>query len=307
MPTKFAGHFPVVRKGKDRKLLVVLAVIGIAFFICVVVSIFIVANLPDHTASARQTTDTLPPSAGSAPVTSVKLYTPSRDVAAGVALSGVTFREIYWPRHSVPEGAVRDPSEWKDKYAREKIVSGTPLIDKNLSAYPQSSGLDQLLKPNMRGITIQVDAESGLEGWILPNSYVDVMLTQEKDGKLRTDIIVQNARVLSRGGEISNPTMITRSQVNSVRTVTLEVTPRDALIIRTASKVGSLSLMLRSRDNPITSDVDSIEANQIIKDSQPHMNRPCASGGKIRIGGRDYLVDCDGMIQPIAKNAEEEP
>jgi pilus assembly protein CpaB len=160
------------------------------------------------------------------------------------------------------------------------------------------------LTPRNRAVSIEVDETSGLEGHALPGTKVDIVLTFTEGGQLTSKVIVQNARVLSYGGDTS--TAADRSAVASdmrvrrtSRTITLDVTPKDALQITTARQLGRLSLIMRSNDDDLGSPALEVDEGSIAQNKQERRNTNSCKSGRMRMGNREYVVDCDGSISQV--------
>jgi pilus assembly protein CpaB len=117
--------------------------------------------------------------------------------------------------------------------------------------------LAAVLGTGKRAVTVGVDPVSGTAGLIWPGDHVDVVLTQAIDEKeqpldrrISGETVLTNVRVIAvdqqlvQGGQgaQANPTAV----ANANRTVTLEATTFDAERIAVASRLGRLSLVVRS-------------------------------------------------------------
>lgn len=140
-----------------------------------------------------------------------------------------------------------------DVYAGEQIVRdrlvriGETNADRNTLAYA--------LKPGMRAVTIFVNQDTGLANFLKPGNRVDVLgnYTHEEtrpvlnnESQLEwvqvptSQILVQNVAVLAVG------TTMDKNGTGEYTTVTLEVTPQDALNISAVAWWGNLRLLPRS-------------------------------------------------------------
>ncbi len=226
----------------------------------------------------------------------VTLYAPERPVRVGAKLTDVRFKEVVWPRNQIPEGAVRDLAQLKDKYAREALEPGTPITTNSISNEPVTVSLP--LTPGMRAITIEVDETASIEGYARPGTRVDVTLTYMNDKQLATRVLVPNARVLSFGGDMTQgrPQAGAAIRVASKSTITLEVTPEEALSIQTAKQLGRLGLIMRDASDDKAPEVDSVTQGKIMDPGAA----PKKSGsvdcqaGTMRIGDKEFIVPCDG-------------
>lgn len=296
MGAGFNKRTSVLRRRNDRERLLFITAAGLAFSLLVIMLV-VLSNRP---ADARQN-QVVPPASQIPPALgTVTLYTPERQVRPGVKLSDVNFKEVYWPRNQVPEGAVRDLAELKDMYSKAVIEPGVPVQHSLLSNQPVEDALP--LTPGNRAISIEIDQVSGLEGHALPGTKVDVTLTYMKEQQLTTKIIVQNARVLSYGGvtkaELANATGKTERVAS--KTITLDVAPGDALQIQTARQMGRLGLMMRTQDDDKAPSVTELSGNDIqgSRKERPAPQRACTKG-TVKVAGKEMVIGCDGTISEL--------
>jgi pilus assembly protein CpaB len=234
----------------------------------------------------------------------VTLFKVDRPINAGEMIPATEVKEVYWAVNQVPEGAVRDRAELKNMYAKVAIPGNSPLQLQQLMDKPVSSSLP--VTPGNRAVTIEIDATSGIEGQALPGSYVDVILTYHVNAVLTSKVIVQNTRVLSLQGSTKSVDEIDPAAKKGIpaaaQTITLDVSPRDALAITTSRQLGRLSLMMRYPGDEVVLAQDEINQNEIGPNStvnnvsigQSHVpaSKKCIKG-TYKINGKDYLLDCD--------------
>jgi pilus assembly protein CpaB len=236
----------------------------------------------------------------------VTVYVPEKTIFQGQKVAETHLRETLWPRAELPEGVIRDRNELIGMFAKNEIMAGIPLTRTHLSTTPILAVLP--VSPGNRAVTIQVDATSGLEGLAYPGTRVDVVLTYSRDGELTSKLIVQNARVLSLGGDTTpydqRVGLDPRSSVTpkQVSTVTLDVVPKDALEITTASKLGSLSLTMRSNDDSkISTDTEIKEGDigGIDAKPKPQSQGPGCIKGFYKSNGKEFQINCDGTTVQV--------
>jgi len=127
--------------------------------------------------------------------------------------------------------------------------------------------LSALLNEGMRAVSVSLDANSGMAGLLNPGDIVDVIVasnntTKEKDEEPNR-IILCGVRVLALDQHLSSQVEIMNKKMADIsqapKSVTLEVTPRQATILASAVKSGTLSLSLHStndtKDNCVESSV----------------------------------------------------
>ncbi|KVC43189.1 Flp pilus assembly protein CpaB [Burkholderia diffusa] len=183
-------------------------------------------------------------------------------VAAADLPEGLLLRDndLAWkrmPRAQVPAGAFVESqpgADLKGALLRNRVDAGAPIRADNVIAAGAPDFLAAALQPGMRAISVPVDDVSGNAGLIQPGDFVDVVLTQEIGGSATTpgtfeaETVVRRARVLAVGSEFQRaktPASAPDVPVRA-RTVTLEVAPRTAQVVLVATRLGSLSLSLRS-------------------------------------------------------------
>jgi pilus assembly protein CpaB len=111
--------------------------------------------------------------------------------------------------------------------------------------------LAAVLQPGMRAVTIAVDNTTGSAGLIWPGDRVDLILTQTiAETNLPIGHRVAAETVLENGRVIAIDQQIMQGAPDSqAKTVTLEVTEAQAERISVATRLGRLSLSVRSADN----------------------------------------------------------
>ncbi len=229
----------------------------------------------------------------------ITLYAPVQAVPAGTSLSNLKFRAVRWPRNSAPEDAIRDPTHLSRLYARTALTPGIPLTLSQTATVAPFAGTPLQLAPENRAVTIEVEETSGIEGHAQPGKQVDVVLTHSQGGKLESSIIVENARVLSYGGDTTIGKDSGRNAHKINRTITLDVSTSDALKISTAQQMGRISLFMRAPADDKAANTTVLDANELSsKRTDDSATKPqgCTKG-KVRIGERTFLINCDGSMK----------
>ena len=231
---------------------------------------------------------------------SINLWASSAAITRGARLDEVSWQTATWSRELAPEGAVLNRAALHGKFAARYIPANIPVTYPDISVEPINDTL--VVTSGMRAITIRVNTEEGVEGWARPGRFVDVLLVFSKKGQPHTRILSQNARILSAGGAAYDPTTNSLSRrVEAVSTVTLEVSPTDAMIITGARSSGTLSLMMRGNDAYTVKREEVGPAEILGRDAQAAIKRSCDSTGNLRIAGKDYVLDCSGRIFPATE------
>jgi Flp pilus assembly protein CpaB len=182
----------------------------------------------------------------------VSIPVPIEPVPAGTKVSEIKLRNVSFPKHQVPEGALITLTGYTDSVTVAPLPANLPLFKRNLGA-PGSAvnPVIDRIPPGMRAMTIKVDATAAVEGWAGSGAIVDVLLV-EKD---RTAVVAERVKILSAERSV-NP-IEGAAAPNVPSTVTLLVTQEQCLAINTAIPLGRIAFALRSaRDDESWSDTD---------------------------------------------------
>ncbi|HET6157406.1 MAG TPA: Flp pilus assembly protein CpaB [Dongiaceae bacterium] len=152
--------------------------------------------------------------------------------------------------------------------ARRRILANEPISPDQLIRRGDRSVGSAVVSPGMRAVSIGISAASGAGGFIAPGDYVDVMLSIQFDGfidgsgkklpegipaglpdgdqlvKVSTETVLRNVKVLAIDQSLGRKEEQGPADVG--KTATLEVSLADTEKLLTATKLGSLALVLRS-------------------------------------------------------------
>lgn len=173
----------------------------------------------------------------------VDVVVAAADLPPGTSLAPEQLRTVMWPMNSLPQGAANNPALVQGRLTVRDMVAGEPILEAKLAPKDVTTGvMTFMIPPGKRAITVGVDQVSGVSGFILPSSYVDVIVTtQPLTGPRISKTVLQNMRVLAVGEIIDQKD----GKPAPVPTVTLAVTPDEAERLAMASSEGRLQLVLR--------------------------------------------------------------
>ena len=171
---------------------------------------------------------------------------------------------------------------------RSFIKANEPVMRKKLVTPQEGGFMSAVLYPGMRAVSVGVNLVSGNAGFIFPGDKVDLLLTHEVDddaGKqsFATETFIENIRVLAIDQKTSNP----ERQAFIAKTVTLEVTPKQAEGVLVAEELGKISLILRSMGNVTFNEIDAVEEKGYTLDNDvskiiTHQN-PMINSGSVTV------------------------
>jgi pilus assembly protein CpaB len=165
------------------------------------------------------------------------------DIPVGSRLNETNLTLASWPEENVPKGAFTDMTALADRIAVSKLVAGEPLLAAELAAPGSGAGLVAMIEPGMRAMSIKVDEVTGVGGFILPNTFVDIIGVEKlKNDRRKADTILRRIKVLA----IAQETFTEEGKAKVVRTVTLELKPKQAETLALQTYKGSIHLILRN-------------------------------------------------------------
>jgi pilus assembly protein CpaB len=164
-------------------------------------------------------------------------------IPVGSRLNETNLALASWPEANVPKGAFTDMTTLADRIVVSKLVAGEPLLAAELAAPGSGAGLVAMIEPGMRAMSIKVDEVTGVGGFILPNTFVDIIGVEKlKNDRRKADTILRRIKVLA----IAQETFTEEGKAKVVRTVTLELKPKQAETLALQTYKGSIHLILRN-------------------------------------------------------------
>ena len=157
---------------------------------------------------------------------------------------------VQFPKESTPDGAFEAPEKLAGRVAVMNIAAREPITESRLAPEGTAAGLSAIIPEGYRAMTVKVDDAAGISGFIQPGTLVDVVVVIDpREGSGMQDpiskIVLQNIKVLANGQNIDKPK--DEREANSVKAVTLQVTPEQAEKLALASSEGKLQLVMRSQ------------------------------------------------------------
>lgn len=173
-----------------------------------------------------------------------------------------------WPQGALPTTYIiegrRPISDFVGAVARSSFHVGEPIVEVGI-VMPGSRGfLAAVLRSGMRAVSVPATATSTVSGLIYAGDRVDVLLTHVLNGPggqhSATETILRNARVIAMDQKLD---FTPGDKPDVAKTATLELTPKQTEIVTLAVKMGDLSLVLRSLQDPEESDRDPAVADEV--------------------------------------------
>src|SRR6187397_2499493 len=170
-------------------------------------------------------------------------------IPLGTKIIAEQIQLVQFPQESTPDGAFDSVEKLAGRVAVVNIAPREPITEARLAPEGTAGGLSAIIPEGYRAMTVKVDDAAGISGFITPGTLVDVVVVIDpREGAGNQDpvskIALQNIKVLANGQNIDKPK--DEREANSVKAVTLQVTPEQAEKLALASSEGKLQLMMRS-------------------------------------------------------------
>tara|TARA_R110000782_G_scaffold78293_5_gene156090 strand:- start:83674 stop:84648 length:975 start_codon:yes stop_codon:yes gene_type:complete len=180
----------------------------------------------------------------------------TKALPVGTIIDADSFRFQPWPKELVEDayylqGQI-EPQAVQGAVVRNAITAGQPLTQGALIKPGERGFLAAALGPGMRAVTVPVNVQNSVAGFIFPGDRIDLLMTQTINGEegatpLKvSETVVRNLRVLATDQRTDALDEAGKPVIKTYSNVTLEVTPRIAEKIAVAQNIGQLSLSLRS-------------------------------------------------------------
>jgi pilus assembly protein CpaB len=121
------------------------------------------------------------------------------------------------------------------------IEVNEPILATKVTEPGESAGVATALSPGMRAFTIDVNAETGVSGFLSPGDRVDVTWTGTVDNRQFSKIIQSSLKVIAIDQSADEDRLDPPAVAN---TVTVEVSPEVVAALAQARSTGLLSLSL---------------------------------------------------------------
>ncbi len=191
----------------------------------------------------------------------VQVLVSSKDIQTGHFLKQDDFEWQSWPGDNINENYTQKISEEQSEQqiesflgsvAKAPIAAGEPILNGRVVKPGARGFMAAVLQPGYRAVSISINSRTGLSGFIFPGDSVDILLThsvaeivpgQDEPSQIQaTETVLEDIRVLAIDTQMTNET----NTPSIGKIATFEVLPKQAEKIALMSRMGELSLALRS-------------------------------------------------------------
>ncbi len=147
---------------------------------------------------------------------------------------------------TVPIGAAIGASSIIGSWSAYPIQQGQVILSNALmTGKSESQGaVESEIRKGYRAVTIAIDSNSGVAGFVFPGSHVDIFCITGTDGVTKAIPILSDVEVIAAGTNFQKPSG--ESQAMKSDSITVQVTSDDAAKLVTAIATGKPYLTLRN-------------------------------------------------------------
>jgi pilus assembly protein CpaB len=170
----------------------------------------------------------------------------SQPLPIGTRLTKEHVSLVAWPKAHPVSGGFTSIDAVVGRGVTTDVLANEPITESRVATLDSGAGLPLAIPPGMRAISVKVDEVVGVAGFVVPGTYVDVLVslkpgTQEQVARA----VASNLRVLTAGTRYDQEEAKHDKPIRST-VVTLMVTPEDAERVALAQTEGNIILTLRN-------------------------------------------------------------
>ncbi|MFO0907648.1 MAG: Flp pilus assembly protein CpaB [Isosphaeraceae bacterium] len=170
----------------------------------------------------------------------------ARDIKVEEVIKPELVKVVRMEKQAVPAGSFSQAKDVEDRWVQFALLEGEPLVERKLAPRGSPPGIMARIPKGMRAFSVEVNEQSGVSGFILPDHRVDVIqVVPDEKGHSDAETVLQDVLVLASGQVFTRPD----DRTVQARTVTLAVTPEQMEILVAAKAHGNLTLALRPLDS----------------------------------------------------------
>ena len=205
------------------------------------------------------------------------------DLFPGVTINEQDIRGLEIPKRYVPADAFTSPELVVGRVPRERILANEFLRPERLADGESGVGLNALIAPGMRAISINIADGKALSGFLQPGNRVDVLVTMNDEttderttGTLfqTMPILAVNNKLLKEQADDDERSGRKRHTVRAAPSVTFMVTPEQAEKVAQAEKTGAITLTLRNDDDLAVVDVPLVSVGDLVPHDKKASTEP---------------------------------
>src|ERR1700730_16224145 len=175
----------------------------------------------------------------------VEVVVAANDIAVGAKVTESDVKLVRFPVADLPSNIFHLKTSVVGRGAILPIARGEFFLPSKLAGENAGAGMQSLIPPGMRAVSVRVNEVIGVAGFVVPGTRVDVLLTGNPTGApdQETTTVLENVAVIATG---QKPEGKTAGEPQLAPVITLLVSPDDAQKLTLATTQGKIQLALRN-------------------------------------------------------------
>jgi pilus assembly protein CpaB len=183
------------------------------------------------------------------------------DLQIGTKVEDKEVKLVRYPIGDLPPNCFHQKSSVVGRGVVLPIAKGDFLLPNKLAGESAGYGLPTLIPPGMRAVPVRVNEVSGVAGFVLPGTRVDVLLTgNPSGGEEQTTTVLWNVAVIATGQKLERNSS---GEPQNTPVITLLVSPDDAQKLTLAMTQGKIQLSLRNPLDTRQQDLLPVKADSL--------------------------------------------
>lgn len=167
-----------------------------------------------------------------------------KDIPEGTTIEQDAFKIAEMPSKEIPRGALRSSGMVLGLKAKANISANDFFFSQFLAMAERPTGFESKIREGHRAFTIPVDTNTGVAGFLTPDSHVDIMAQIGSGADSHAMVILGDVQVIAVGQQFKR--MPGQSEAQPVSSVTVSVSPADAGKLANAMSSGKLYCLMRN-------------------------------------------------------------
>lgn len=167
-----------------------------------------------------------------------------KDIPEGASIEQDAFKISDMPANEIPKGALRSSGMVLGLKAKANISANDFFFSQFIAVAERPTGFESKIREGYRAFTIPVDANTGVAGFLTPDSHVDIMAQIGSGADSKAMVILGDVQVIAVGQQFKKAPG--QSEAQPVSSVTVSVSPADAGRLANAMSSGKLYCLMRN-------------------------------------------------------------
>jgi pilus assembly protein CpaB len=194
----------------------------------------------------------------------VEIVVAANDIPVGAKVAESDVKLVRYSAADLPANVFHLKTSVVGRGAILPIAKNEFFLSNKLAGENAGSGMQSLIPPGMRAVSVRVNEVIGVAGFVMPGTRVDVLLTGNPSGApdQQTTTVLENVAVIATGQKLERNTA---GEPQLTPVITLLVSPDDAQKLTLATTQGKIQLALRNPLDTKQQALNSVSTSSLYK------------------------------------------